>query len=64
MCSGNKWSFGELSYLFVADPLVKQIALMHFYHEKYHRRIYSNILTSDKDTIEIKNLQVGQLSTK
>lgn len=32
LAQGNSWSFGELSYLFVADPLIKQIALMHYYH--------------------------------
>ena len=28
----NRMSLGELSYLFVADPLIKQIALMHHFY--------------------------------
>jgi SNF2 family DNA or RNA helicase len=28
----NRWSLGDISYLFVADPMVKQIALMHYYN--------------------------------
>ena len=31
LCQGNKWALSKLSYLFVADPLIKQIALMHYY---------------------------------
>ena len=27
----NGWGVSELAYLFVSDPLIKQIALMHFY---------------------------------
>lgn len=56
MTRGNKWSLGELSYLFVADPLIKQIALMHFYHEKFHRRMYQNVLSNENNTVEISHL--------
>lgn len=34
LSKGNKWSLNELAYLFVGDPLIKQIALMHYYHKK------------------------------
>lgn len=32
LAKSNKWSFGELQYLFVSDPIIKQVALMHFYY--------------------------------
>ena len=32
LARGNKWSNGELSWMFVADPIVKQVALMHYHY--------------------------------
>lgn len=49
LAKGNNWSLGELSYLFVADPLIKQIALMHYYHQKYHKRLYMNVINNEDD---------------
>lgn len=57
----NKWSFGEISWLHVADPIIKQIALMHYHHERFHRKYYQNILVNeniDGDLIEIKSLRI------
>ena len=57
----NKWSFGEISWLHVADPIIKQIALMHYYYEKFHRKYYQNILFNEDtegELIEIKSLRL------
>ena len=51
--SSNKISAGELSYLFVSDPIMKQVALMHFFERKLQGRIYNNIHNNKNDTIEI-----------
>ena len=59
MTKGNKWSLGELSYLCVADQLIKQIALMHFYHDKYHRRVYNNIINNESDLINLKHQETN-----
>jgi hypothetical protein len=32
LAKSNKWSFGEISWMHVADPLMKQIALMHYHY--------------------------------
>ena len=32
---GNKWSCSDLSYLFIADPIMKMISLIHFHTEKH-----------------------------
>lgn len=45
----------------VADPIIKQIALMHYHFEKFHRKYYQNILVNEDcegDLIEIKSLRV------
>ena len=44
----NKWSFGEISWLYVADPLMKQIALMHYHYERYHRKVYMTVYKDEK----------------
>jgi hypothetical protein len=31
LCSSNKWSASELSYLFVADPIMRLVSLAHFH---------------------------------
>jgi hypothetical protein len=35
MSKGAHWSESELSWLFVSDPIIKQIALMHYHYQKY-----------------------------
>jgi hypothetical protein len=57
LAKSNKWSFGELSWMHVADPLMKQIALMHYHYERYHRRYYKTVL-SDENNHEIKRLRL------
>ena len=32
---------------------------MHFYHEKYHRRIYNNIIYNESDNIYLKHQDVN-----
>jgi hypothetical protein len=58
--SSNKISAGELSYLFVADPIIKQVALMHFFERKLQGRIYTNIHNNEKDVIEFNFNSSGQ----
>lgn len=61
LSKSNKWSFGELSWLHVADPIIKQIALMHYHYERFHRKYYQNILVHEDvegDVIEIKSLRL------
>lgn len=41
MCSSNKWSASELSYLFVADPIMRLISLAHFHTQKHKRRVHN-----------------------
>ena len=31
----NKWSSSTLSYLSIADPLIKGVALLHYYYQKH-----------------------------
>lgn len=59
LIKGNKWSTGELSYLMVADPLIKQIALMHYHHQKNHRKFYDHLVDDETDEITFKHLQIG-----
>ena len=48
LAKGNKWGHGELSWMCVADPVIKQVALLHYYHEKYHRKLYRTTLMNEK----------------
>jgi len=57
LAKSNKWSFGELSWMHVADPLMKQIALMHYHYERYHRKYYKTVLSDEKNH-EIKRLRL------
>lgn len=54
----NKWSFGELSWLHVADPLIKQIALMHYHYERYHRKAYLTVFRDDEKEVEIRRMRL------
>jgi hypothetical protein len=57
----NKWSYREISWMHVADPIIKQIALMHYHFEKFHRKYYLNILVNEDlegENIEIKSLRL------
>ncbi len=58
LAKSNKWSFGELSWMHVADPLIKQIALMHYYYERYHRKLYTGVLQNEKKSFEINRLRL------
>jgi hypothetical protein len=58
MAKGNNWGFGELSYLFVADSLIKIVALMHFYHQRYHKRMYLNVLNSEKGKVKLQHMNL------
>lgn len=51
LSQSNNWSLGELAYLFVADPIIKQIVMMHYFSQKYHKRIYMNVLMDDDSSI-------------
>jgi hypothetical protein len=42
----------------VADPVVKQVALMHYYHEKFHMRLYKSTLMDDKSTHHVYRLRL------
>lgn len=44
--------------MLVADPIIKQIALMHFHHEKYHRRYYMTVLQDDRNKHHIHRLRL------
>lgn len=55
---GNKWSYNELSWMHVSDPLMKQIALMHFHYEKFHKKLYMNVLQNDEKSHEIYRLRL------
>ena len=61
----NNFSLGEISYLYVADPIIKQIALMHYFHQKLHKQVYLNIMTDDdedEEELRFKHLQIGTKS--
>jgi hypothetical protein len=55
----NRWSLGELSYLFVADPLIKQIALMHYYYLKHQKRLYTNVHNNPASIVEVNFNSIG-----
>lgn len=59
LASSNKWSLGELAYLFVSDPLIKQISLLHYYSRKYQKRVYTNFHNNPKDVIELNFNSIG-----
>lgn len=59
LSKSNNWSLGELSYLFVADPLMKQVALMHYYYTKQQSRIYSNVHNNPSPIVEININSTG-----
>ena len=41
LCSSNKWSYGDLAYLFVADPIMALISLHYFHTQKHKKRVYN-----------------------
>lgn len=47
-----------MSWMHVADPLIKHIALMHYHCQKYHRKLYLSILQSEKENFEIKSMRL------
>lgn len=55
----NNMSLGELSYLFVADPLIKSIALLHYFYTKHQRRIYTNVHNNPASVVELNFNSIG-----
>lgn len=50
--SGNNWSASQLAYLFVADPVMRLISLLHFYYNKHKQRVsllFSHFNEAKKD---------------
>jgi hypothetical protein len=41
LAKDNNWSMSELAYLCGADPIMRQLSLMHFYAKKHEQRLYS-----------------------
>jgi|LauGreDrversion4_2_1035121.scaffolds.fasta_scaffold20973_5 hypothetical protein len=58
MAKGNGWSHGQLSWLCVADPIVKQVALLHYHLERYHRRFYKTTLMNEDQSFELHRLRL------
>jgi hypothetical protein len=58
LSKSNSWSFGEMSWLHVADPLIKQIALMHFHHQKFHKKYYQAVVSNEKDTMYLQSFKI------
>jgi DNA helicase INO80 len=58
MTKGHRWSHGQLSWLCVADSVIKQVALLHYHLQRYHRRFYKTTLMNETPAFEIKGLRL------
>jgi len=58
MTKGHRWSHGQLSWLCVADPVIKQVALLHYHFQRYHRRFYNTTLMNETPAFELKGMRL------
>jgi len=53
----HKWGVSDLSYLFVADPLIRAIALAHSDTMRARRQFYSHLMTDGKSPSKVEKYE-------
>ena len=53
LASSNDWSVGQLSYLLMADSMIRAVALLHYYSQKKVQSNYRHIHNSEQGEIVI-----------
>ena len=47
LAASNGWSASDLAYLFCADEIMRQIAMIHYYEQKHTKRYAMNVFYQD-----------------